>query len=212
MRYKVGAEQLQQVPPLVHRPDTVFQAARTAPVGPTHAVSAATGAVAEPLANRLRKNLRTLGAWARREGLGCWRLYDADMPEYAVAVDLYRVRAPAPPEGAPVKSLPATGPEAGAGELWAVVQEYEAPKTVEPARAAARLADALATVPAEQRAAVLLRDVQGFDYDEIARITNTELGTVKSRIHRGRLVVRDYLVRRGWRSGNPPEQRAVGEG
>jgi hypothetical protein len=37
MRYKVGAEQLQQVPSLVHRPDTVFQAARTAPVGPTHA-------------------------------------------------------------------------------------------------------------------------------------------------------------------------------
>jgi hypothetical protein len=46
VRYKVGAEQLQQVPSLVHRPDTVFQAARTAPVGPTHAVSAATGAVA----------------------------------------------------------------------------------------------------------------------------------------------------------------------
>jgi hypothetical protein len=35
-----------KVPSLVHRPDTVFQAARTAPVGPTHAVSAATGAVA----------------------------------------------------------------------------------------------------------------------------------------------------------------------
>jgi hypothetical protein len=46
MRYKVGAEQLQQVPSLVHRPDTVFRAARTAPVGPTHAVCAATGAVA----------------------------------------------------------------------------------------------------------------------------------------------------------------------
>jgi hypothetical protein len=46
MRYKVGAEQLQQVPSLVHRPDTVFRAARTAPVGPTHAVSTATGVVA----------------------------------------------------------------------------------------------------------------------------------------------------------------------
>jgi hypothetical protein len=45
MRYKVGAEQLQQVPSLVHRPDTVFRAARTAAVGPTHAVCAATGAV-----------------------------------------------------------------------------------------------------------------------------------------------------------------------
>ena len=44
MRYKVGAEQLQQVPSLVHRPDGVFRVARTAPVGPTHAVDAATGA------------------------------------------------------------------------------------------------------------------------------------------------------------------------
>jgi hypothetical protein len=46
MRYKVGAEQLQQVPSLVHRPDTVFRVARTAAVGPTHAVRDATGAAA----------------------------------------------------------------------------------------------------------------------------------------------------------------------
>jgi hypothetical protein len=46
MRYKVGAEQLEQVPSLEHRPDGVFGSTRTAPVGPTHAVDAATGAVA----------------------------------------------------------------------------------------------------------------------------------------------------------------------
>ena len=44
MRYKVGAEQLQQVPSLAHRADGVFRVARTAPVGPTHAVCAVTGA------------------------------------------------------------------------------------------------------------------------------------------------------------------------
>jgi hypothetical protein len=44
MRYKVGAEQLQQVPSLVHHPGTVFQVARTPPIGPTHAVCATTGA------------------------------------------------------------------------------------------------------------------------------------------------------------------------
>jgi hypothetical protein len=43
MRYKVGAEQLQQVPTLLHRPDTAFRANRTAPAGPTHAVSTRTG-------------------------------------------------------------------------------------------------------------------------------------------------------------------------
>ena len=46
MRYKVGAEQLEHVPSLAHRPDGVFRVARTAPVGPTHAVDAATGAAA----------------------------------------------------------------------------------------------------------------------------------------------------------------------
>jgi hypothetical protein len=46
MRYKVGAEQLEQVPSLAHRPDGTFRSARTAPVGPTHAVDAATEAVA----------------------------------------------------------------------------------------------------------------------------------------------------------------------
>jgi hypothetical protein len=46
MRYKVGAEQLEQIQSLVQRPDGIFNSARTAPVGPTHAVDAATGAVA----------------------------------------------------------------------------------------------------------------------------------------------------------------------
>jgi RNA polymerase sigma-70 factor (ECF subfamily) len=72
--------------------------------------------------------------------------------------------------------------------------------------------EALEGVPAEQRAAVLLRDVEGFDYEEIARITSSELGTVKSRIHRGRLAVREHLIARGWRPGNPRDPRAVGEG
>jgi hypothetical protein len=46
MRYKVGAEHLERVPSLAHRPDGMFRVARTAPVGPTHAVDAVTGAVA----------------------------------------------------------------------------------------------------------------------------------------------------------------------
>src|SRR5213594_4260781 len=59
--------------------------------------------------------------------------------------------------------------------------------------------EAIASLPAEQRAALLLRDMEGFAYEEIATITMTEMGTVKSRIHRGRLAVRNALVARGWR-------------
>jgi RNA polymerase sigma-70 factor (ECF subfamily) len=58
--------------------------------------------------------------------------------------------------------------------------------------------EALATLPAEQRAALLLRDIEGFAYEEIATITSSEVGTVKSRIHRGRVAVRNILVSRGW--------------
>lgn len=65
--------------------------------------------------------------------------------------------------------------------------------------AVAVVEEALGRVPAEQRAALLLRDVEGFSYEEIALITTTEVGTVKSRIHRARTAVRNVLVQRGWR-------------
>lgn len=76
---------------------------------------------AEMLANRLRKNLKTVGAWARKQNLECYRLYDADMPEYALAIDVY-------------------------GD-WLHVQEYMAPKSIDEAAARERLAEATAVIP-----------------------------------------------------------------
>jgi RNA polymerase sigma-70 factor (ECF subfamily) len=56
---------------------------------------------------------------------------------------------------------------------------------------------ALLGLPPEQRLAVVLSDVQGFSYDEIAQIMATSLGTVKSRIARGRAHLRDALQAHG---------------
>ena len=56
--------------------------------------------------------------------------------------------------------------------------------------------EALATITDDQRAAIVLFDVEGFDYAEIAEMTGVSLGTVKSRIHRGRLALRDRLADR----------------
>ncbi len=56
------------------------------------------------------------------------------------------------------------------------------------------LAAALQQLTEEQRAAIVLYDVEGFDYQEIADMTGVSLGTVKSRIHRGRLALRDLLA------------------
>lgn len=55
------------------------------------------------------------------------------------------------------------------------------------------IARGLQTLPLEQRIAVILCDVQGFSYDEIAQTTASTLGTVRSRIARGRVRLRDYL-------------------
>ena len=43
----------------------------------------------EQFANRLRKNARLRRKWAKREGVSCYRVYDADLPDYSAAIDLY---------------------------------------------------------------------------------------------------------------------------
>lgn len=53
---------------------------------------------------------------------------------------------------------------------------------------------ALARLPPDQRTAVVLCDVYGMDYNEVAAMTKSALGTVKSRIHRGRLRLRELLA------------------
>lgn len=68
------------------------------------------------------------------------------------------------------------------------------------AEARAAVEAALLRIPAEQRAALLLRDVEGFNYEEIGRITGAGPGTVRSRIFRARLAVRNDLVARGWKN------------
>ena len=55
---------------------------------------------------------------------------------------------------------------------------------------------ALGSITDDQRTAIVLFDVEGYDYQEIADMTGVSLGTVKSRIHRGRLALRDRLAER----------------
>lgn len=75
---------------------------------------------AQMLANRLLKNLKNLKKWLQREAIHCYRLYDADLPDYALAIDLY--------------------------ERWVQVQEYAPPKTVDLEKAQTRLQDALSVI------------------------------------------------------------------
>jgi 23S rRNA (guanine2445-N2)-methyltransferase / 23S rRNA (guanine2069-N7)-methyltransferase len=79
---------------------------------------------AQMFANRLRKNLKLLDPWAEREHIDCFRVYDADMPEYAFAIDLY-----------------------GRESRHVYVQEYAAPKTVDQESARERRREVLAVLP-----------------------------------------------------------------
>lgn len=67
----------------------------------------------------------------------------------------------------------------------------------------------LATLPPDQRLAVILRDVQGLSYEEIAQVTSSSLGTVRSRLSRGRARLRDYL--KAQRELLPQEFRPISE-
>ncbi len=77
---------------------------------------AALSEAAQGLANRIDKNRKKLGKRLQREGIGCYRLYDRDLPEYAAAVDVYNAR-PAGANGADFQP-------------WLHVAEYRAPASV----------------------------------------------------------------------------------
>ena len=109
------------------------------------------------------------------------------------AIDLVRARrrrGELPLEPGEDEEVGWVEPAAPGADLPEIASQHEGASLVE---------EALSALPAEQRAALLLRDVEGFDYAEIARITAVEIGTVKSRIHRARLGVRNALVLRGWK-------------
>lgn len=76
------------------------------------------------VANRLRKNVKRLASWRKRQQVSCYRVYDADLPEYAAAIDCYQ--------------------EAGASaRLFLHVQEYQAPKIIPEEVAQRRLGELL---------------------------------------------------------------------
>lgn len=96
---------------------------RTPAEEPQAAPASALPEGAQMLVNRLQKNLKQLKRWRQREQVNSYRLYDADMPEYAAAIDLYYGHKLT--DESPV--------------LQVHVQEYAPPRSVDPDKAAERL-------------------------------------------------------------------------
>lgn len=90
-------------------------------------------------ANRLQKNLKHLSKWARKNNIECYRVYDADLPDYAVAIDLYGDKVH--------------------------VQEYAPPASIPPLKASERIEEVMQIVPevlqmSAQHVALKLREKQ----------------------------------------------------
>jgi RNA polymerase sigma-70 factor (ECF subfamily) len=93
----------------------------------------------------------------------------------------------------PAVSLDASDPNADDSPLQ-IADHHESPDDLALRRELAIAIQAgLAHLPEDQRLVVVLSDVQGLAYEEIAQITNTNLGTVKSRLSRGRARMREIL-------------------
>jgi 23S rRNA (guanine2445-N2)-methyltransferase / 23S rRNA (guanine2069-N7)-methyltransferase len=82
-----------------------------------HQPESVTAETVQMFTNRLAKNHKHLSKWARRENVSCYRVYDADIPQYALAIDIY--------------------------EDWVHVQEYEPPGSVNRVKAFVRLNEAV---------------------------------------------------------------------
>ncbi|MBK5968071.1 MULTISPECIES: bifunctional 23S rRNA (guanine(2069)-N(7))-methyltransferase RlmK/23S rRNA (guanine(2445)-N(2))-methyltransferase RlmL [Thiorhodovibrio] len=109
------------------------------------------GPGAAMLANRLRKNQKSLNSWLKQQDIGCYRLYDADLPEYALAIDIYSAAAADANSGADAKpgtsARPGTSMEDDAGkQRLAHVQEYAAPPDIDPRAARRRLREAMGVI------------------------------------------------------------------
>ncbi|HEU4625350.1 MAG TPA: bifunctional 23S rRNA (guanine(2069)-N(7))-methyltransferase RlmK/23S rRNA (guanine(2445)-N(2))-methyltransferase RlmL [Steroidobacteraceae bacterium] len=125
---------------------------------------------ARMFANRLAKNLKQIQKWARSEGVTCYRVYDADMPEYAFAIDSYRVIGEEP-EGARVGEYRLSEQP----QDWLHVQEYAAPASIDQEAVRRRRAEAFSVlpevtgVPPERiRVRVRKRQTRGNQYRKVA--------------------------------------------
>lgn len=81
---------------------------------------------AQMMANRIRKNMKGLKSWVKKESIRAYRVYDADIPEYSLAIDIY---------------------ETFESARHIVVAEYAPPKTVNPTKAKRRLYEAMSVLP-----------------------------------------------------------------
>lgn len=78
---------------------------------------------------------------------------------------------------------------------WQMVSHDEGPEEQALRRELAQVIQAgIAMLPPDQRTAVILSDIQGLSYQEIAEVMGCSLGTVKSRLSRGRARLRDILL------------------
>ncbi|MDO4290977.1 MAG: class I SAM-dependent methyltransferase, partial [Eggerthellaceae bacterium] len=130
LKTRVGRERIAEVVEVFDEPPAApAHITVPDPQGGADHVVEVNDANAAQFAARLRKVARERRKWARREGVTSYRLYDADLPDYNVAIDLYE------------------GAGAAEGKTFVHVAEYQAPASIDAYTARCRFDDVLAVVP-----------------------------------------------------------------
>ncbi len=147
------------------------------------------------LANRLAKRLQHLGKWARRSGIGCYRLYDRDIPEIPLAIDLFHLEEPGEGDAGQARADTEDGGQDTYLRLYLYQRPYEKAQDQEAAwlGAMARTAAQVAGIDASRVMAKTRMRQRGLEQYEREETRDTITGVVGEQGHKFLVNLSSYL-------------------
>lgn len=144
--------------------------------------------------------------------LSAWRSLGSFQSQAAFSTWLYRLTSNAcidflrKEKRRSALSLTTEGEEEEGRELEVADQRFSPERELEKKEARRAVREGLAALSPEHRQVLVLREMEGLSYQEIGQLLDLEEGTVKSRIARARLALRDFLIKSGNFSAPPPSK------
>lgn len=150
---------------------------------------------AQLLKNRLAKRLQHLGKWARRSGIGCYRLYDRDIPEIPLAIDLFHLEEPGEGDAGQARTDTKDGDERTYLRLYLYQRPYEKEQDLEAAwlDAMARTAAQVVGIDASRVMAKTRMRQRGLEQYEREETRDTITGVVGEQGHKFLVNLSSYL-------------------
>ena len=189
----------------------LVQAARSGDQGAFETLVKANQAMAYQLAYRMTGNPEDAADLTQEVFLSAWRSLSRFQEQSSFGTWIYRMATNASIDflrREKRRQVLSMTMEEDSEERQAQVpdERYSPHRLLEQKEARQAVANALAALSPEHRQVLVLREMEGLSYQEIGRLLDLEEGTVKSRIARARLALRDFLIKSGNFSAPPPSK------